>query len=897
MKRFIFILFSLLVISIVSPAQTTETMKAAEEQLNKRGEVYFKFILNSDQASLEDLSRIISIDNKKGSEIYAYANKKEFTGFLEYGLNFELLTPPSMIRKPRMLGVDERETDDWDYYPTYEEYIALMEQFEMDHSDLCELVNFGQSVEDRDLLAIHISNNLGEDENEPEFFYTSSMHGDELTGYVLMLHLIDYLLNNYGLDDQVTNLVDNIDIWINPLANPDGTYAGGNNTVWGATRYNANWVDLNRNYPDPEDGQHPDGNEWQTETVHFMDFADEHDFVMSANFHGGAEVLNYPWDTWYTLHPDDAWWIYVCRQYADTVHLYGPAGYMNDLNNGITNGAAWYSISGGRQDYMNYFQHCREVTIELSSNKTPPANQLPGFWEYSYRSLLNYMEQALYGFRGVITDAYSGDPLNNAQVFIEDHDEDESQVYSTFPVGNYHRPIKAGSYEVSFSRNGYYPQTIDNLTTTDENILILDVQLVPVGAFEANFEADNLTPSIEDTVFFTDLSNGTPTTWEWSFTPDNITYLNGTNANSQNPVVAFNAAGSYSVQLTASNEYESDTEVKTDYIIVSELPPVADFTATPLSGTVPLTVNFSDQSEGVIDTWQWDFGDGSNSSEQNPEHIYTEVNIFTVTLTVTGPGGSNTLVKENYINTSDMLSVFVSANPDIICLYEESQLQAHASGGSGNYTFSWTSVPPGFSSEEQNPVVSPEVTTTYTVEVNDGEQTVSSDVLVTVNPLPEIILGTWPEQLCNQQEPPVQLTATPEGGVYTGENVSETGLFSPDGADTGWYVITYSFTDTNGCQANAQDSIFVDDCLNFEEENYKKGHITIYPNPFTNRITIDVPQGDFKVSIMGIEGSTIIKEHSLNDVKTINLNFLKPGIYMIRIGNGQEAVYQKIIKN
>lgn len=896
MKRIIFILFSLMVISTISLAQTAEAVRAAEEQLDERGEIYFHFIFNSDNVSIENLSRIISIDNKRGQEIYAYANKEEFAGFLELGLNFELLTPPSMLQKPHMLDVGDRGTEDWDYYPTYEEYVAMMEQFETDYPDLCELVNFGQTVENRDLLAIHINNNLGEDDNEPEFFYTSSMHGDELTGYVLMLRLIDYLLNNYGTDDQVTNLVNNIDIWINPLANPDGTYAGGNNTVWGATRYNANWVDLNRNYPDPEDGQHPDGNDWQTETIHFMDFADEHDFIMSANFHGGAEVLNYPWDTWYRRHADDDWWIYVCRQYADTVHEYGPNGYMTDLNDGITNGYDWYSIAGGRQDYMNYFQHCREVTIELSANKTPSAGQLPGFWEYNYRSLLNYMEQALYGFRGIITDAYTGDPLNNAQIFIEDHDEDESQVYSTLPIGNYHRPVKAGSYDVTFSRNGYYPQTIANLTTTDENILIRDVQLVPVGAFEADFEADNLTPSIGDTVFFTDLSIGTPTVWEWLFTPDNVTYINGTDASSQNPVVTFNAAGSYSVQLTASNDYESDTELKNDYILVGELPPIANFTATPLSGTVPLTVNFSDQSEGVIDTWQWNFGDGTTSDEQNPEHIYTEVNIFTVTLTVTGPGGSQTLVKENYINTSDILSVFASATPDIICLYEESRLQAYASGGSGTYTFSWTSDPPGFSSDEQNPVVTPEVTTTYIVEVNDGEQTASNEVTVTVNPLPEIILGDWPEQLCNQQEPPVQLTATPTGGVYSGDNVSESGLFSPEGADTGWYVITYTYTDITGCQANAQDSIFVDDCLNFDEENYVKKHVTIYPNPFTNRITLDVPSGNYMVSMLCLDGRMIIKEFLMNNTKTIPLEFLKPGIYIIRIRQGQEVVYQKVVK-
>ncbi|MBK6966466.1 MAG: hypothetical protein IPH20_21865 [Bacteroidales bacterium] len=79
-----------------------------------------------------------------------------------------------------------------------------------------------------------------------------------------------------------------------------------------ARRYNINGVDLNRNYPDPEDGDHPDGYAWQPETVAFMNFAGQHDFVAAANFHGGVEVVNYPWDTWATGRPMTI--VAVCEQ-------------------------------------------------------------------------------------------------------------------------------------------------------------------------------------------------------------------------------------------------------------------------------------------------------------------------------------------------------------------------------------------------------------------------------------------------------------------------------------------------------------------------------------------------------------------------------------------------------
>jgi hypothetical protein len=97
---------------------------------------------------------------------------------------------------------------------------------------------------------------------------------------------------------------------------------------------------------------------------------------MSAHYHGGAELMNYPWDNTYERHADDAWWQLVSREYADLAQDAAQSTnptYMNDEENGITNGADWYRIGGGRQDYMNYYQQCRELTVECSTTKCPPA--------------------------------------------------------------------------------------------------------------------------------------------------------------------------------------------------------------------------------------------------------------------------------------------------------------------------------------------------------------------------------------------------------------------------------------------------------------------------------------------------------------------------------------------
>lgn len=111
----------------------------------------------------------------------------------------------------------------------------------------------------------------------------------------------------------------------------------------GARRRNANDVDLNRNYPDFDDGPHPDGYEYQDETLWMMDLAREYPFTMAANFHTGSEVVNYPWDTYQPLHPDDDWWRLVCHEYTDHVHLQDTM-YMTAYDNGIVNGYVWYTI-------------------------------------------------------------------------------------------------------------------------------------------------------------------------------------------------------------------------------------------------------------------------------------------------------------------------------------------------------------------------------------------------------------------------------------------------------------------------------------------------------------------------------------------------------------------------
>jgi hypothetical protein len=477
--------------ALYSQQQPQDQVVIARQILEQREEVSFIFSI-SDANQLRQLTRIISIDRVDKLTVRAVANRQEFEKFLSLGIPFTVV--PEEKEEPMPKSLQGFGSPGWNTYPSYQQYDSIMKKFAADYPQLCSLVSIGKSVKGKDIYFVKISDNVTEDEPEPEFMYTASIHGDETVGYILMIRLIDYLLRNYPADAQVKKLVNRMEIWINPLSNPDGTYYTTDANVISSRRYNYNSVDLNRNYPDPAEGPHPDNNSYQPETVAMMDFIHDHHFVMSANFHGGAEVMNYPWDTWYPgspdfkPHADKSWFEFICHEYADTAQKYGPSGYLTDLDDGVTNGAEWYTIAGGRQDYVTYFRQGREVTMEISNTKRPSAIDLPQYWDANYRSLLNYMEQALYGIRGTVKDADTGMPVK-AYLHFPGHDRENSEVYSDSLHGFFTRLLDLGTYSIEFTASGYFPLTVNDVVVNRYNTTFLQVEMEPDGT---GTEHDNL---------------------------------------------------------------------------------------------------------------------------------------------------------------------------------------------------------------------------------------------------------------------------------------------------------------------------------------------------------------------------------------------------------------------
>jgi PKD repeat protein len=290
----------------------------------------------------------------------------------------------------------------------------------------------------------------------------------------------------------------------------------------------------------------------------------------------------------------------------------------------------------------------------------------------------------------------------------------------------------AGTYTVSLNATN-----IDgsSLITKTDYITVSETPSPPV----ANFTGTPGTGTVPHTVQFTDLSTGNPTSWLWQFG-------DGTNSTDQHPLKIYATAGNYTVSLTATNAAGSDSETKTDYIIVSgiPIPPVASFTGIPQTGNAPLSVHFTDLSTGNPTQWLWQFGDGTNSTEQNPQKIYTTPGTYSVSLNATNAAGSNSTTRDNYITVTG------GSAPPV------ADFAGIPRNGTAPLTVQFTDLSTGFpsswfwefgdgtNSTKQNPQKTYTTAGTYTVSLNvsnaEGSSSVGKEqyIIVTKTPSPPV---------------------------------------------------------------------------------------------------------------------------------------------------------------
>ncbi|KAJ6216397.1 hypothetical protein RDWZM_007554 [Blomia tropicalis] len=355
---------------------------------------------------------------------------------------------------------------------------------------LAQMYSIGKTAGSRDIWVMLVTKNPSEEPLlKPNVKYVGGIHGNEAVGKELLLYLIEYFLTNYETDPFVKHLLDNTRIHILPSMNPDGfESAVEGECIGGRGRYNARGIDLNRNFPDQFTLRRE---KEQEEVTAIRNWINRIPFVLSANLHGGALVASYPYDNTPTnmlsrwklkseasIAPDNDVFKHLAEVYSFnhlTMHHGRPCpdGSVEGFQNGTTNGAKWYALAGGMQDYNYVYASCMEITLELSCCKYPPREQLPDFWQQNKPALLAYLNEAHRGVRGLVTDI-TGVAIPGAVLKIKGR----KIPFKSSMRGEFWRILLPGNYVIQVTSPGFKFHE-ENFSVQDGQVTYMSIKLIP----------------------------------------------------------------------------------------------------------------------------------------------------------------------------------------------------------------------------------------------------------------------------------------------------------------------------------------------------------------------------------------------------------------------------------
>ncbi|XP_064229734.1 carboxypeptidase N catalytic chain isoform X2 [Aotus nancymaae] len=319
----------------------------------------------------------------------------------------------------------------------YDDLVRTLYKVQNECPSVTRVYSIGRSVEGRHLYVLEFSDRPGIHEPlEPEVKYVANMHGNEALGRELMLQLSEFLCEEFrNRNQRIVRLIQDTRIHILPSMNPDG-YEVAAAQVEPETRAVIRWMH-------------------------------SFNFVLSANLHGGAVVANYPYDRSFehpvrgvrrpanTPTPDDKLFRKLAKIYS-YAHGWMYQGWNcgDYFPDGIINGASWYSLSKGMQDFNYLHTNCFDITLELSCNKFPPQEELQREWLGNREALIQFLEEVHQGIKGMVLDENYNN-LANAVISVSGINHD----VTSGDHGDYFRLLLPGTYTVTAKAPGFDPQT------------------------------------------------------------------------------------------------------------------------------------------------------------------------------------------------------------------------------------------------------------------------------------------------------------------------------------------------------------------------------------------------------------------------------------------------------
>jgi hypothetical protein len=450
-----------------------------------------------------------------------------------------------------------------------------------------------------------------------------------------------------------------------------------------------------------------------------------------------------------------------------------------------------------------------------------------------------------------------------------------------------------------------YSSTLFTLTITDNNggCFDSDEMLVTVtgGVLSCNASA---TPDLicrgETSLLQAIASGGSGNyTYSWSSNPS------GFSSDLPNPLVSPDVNTSYSLVVSDGyNVTQSSTGVTVQQLPVPDAGPDQVITF----GTIAVLNGSAGSGSGNY-LYHWEPGYKLNDpdiAQPTTVNLY-ETTLFTLSVTDAETG----CVCENTDNVAviisgSALSVSPLASPDNVCSGGPVELHALAGGGTGLYTYSWSSVPAGLTSSEPDPVVMPEVNTIYSVQVSDGFNSATGSVSVTVNPNPVVFLGI-DTVVCVFDT--ITIDAGNPGASYYWFNGSTERTINIGTTGIGYDSKTVSVTVTSaeGCETSAQRVVTFDfvACSGIGD-GMPQPQLQIFPNPGDGLILLSKTGNadQYSFSVLNSQGKVLINKKEISffegeDQQIIDLRKNQPGLYLLKFQSSDDRlfIYKYILKN
>jgi len=325
------------------------------------------------------------------------------------------------------------------------------------------------SVLGRAICSIKISDNPDVDEDEPPILIVGNHHGNEILGVEATLYNLNYLVNNYGTDAEVTSWVDNMEIWFFPMLNPDGRED--------MRRTNENGVDLNRNYSYEHTavGNHGPEGFSEPETRIIRDLSALYPPTLSLTYHTSGRLLLLPWTHTDAAAPDSSVMTYLGDKICESITY--PGGYYE-----LRQGGDWYFTAGEYCDYMYATHNTLAYTVEMWTRQSPEADVIQQVVERNLQGFLTMLRQAdKAGVTGLITDATTGLPVEATIDVPSIFDQGKLPPRkANGEFGRYYRYLAPGEYTLNISAPGYRT-TVHNIVISADSLTNLNLQMDPAA--------------------------------------------------------------------------------------------------------------------------------------------------------------------------------------------------------------------------------------------------------------------------------------------------------------------------------------------------------------------------------------------------------------------------------